>query len=116
MNQRRTSPRVDMELPVEIQWESRSGSPKQAVGKTGNISGSGLSIEIPVRLQRATSVKIKVKIPPEVTQSPVELLCHGRVIRSYRQGDTRGVGAVIDDYELRPLALAEAKAKRTRKV
>src|SRR5690349_13541275 len=52
MNQRRTGQRITMGLPVEIRWRTRTGSEKQAMGKTGNISGTGLFIEIPVRLQR----------------------------------------------------------------
>src|SRR5579872_2590801 len=104
LNQRRTSKRMEMELPVEIRWKSRSGSQKQAMGKTGNISGSGLFIEIPVRLQRATSVKIKVMLPPEVTKVPLELLCQGRVVRWNQHGQVQGLGAVIDEYELRPVS------------
>jgi hypothetical protein len=103
MNQRRTSNRLPMELPVEIRWKSRAGSLKQAMGKTGNISGSGLFIEIPVRLHRATSVMIKVMLPREVTQVPLELLCQGRVVRWNHHGQVQGLGAVIDEYELRPV-------------
>ena len=103
MNQRRASQRIPMELPVEIRWTSRAGSPKQAMGKTGNISGSGLFIEIPVRLHRATSVTIKVIFPREATQVPIELLCQGRVVRWNQRGQVQGLGAVIDEYELRPV-------------
>jgi hypothetical protein len=112
-NQRRTSKRMPMELPVEIRWKSRAGSQKQAVGKTGNISGSGLFIEIPVRLHRATSVKIRVLLPPEVTQVPLELLCQGRVVRWNQQGQVQGLGAVIDEYELRPVSRTGAAGKRS---
>ena len=102
-SQHRTGKRIPMELPVEIRWTNRAGSPKQAKGKTGNISGSGLFIEIPVRLHRATSVMIKVKLPREVTQVPLELLCQGRVVRWNHHGQVQGLGAVIDEYELRPV-------------
>jgi hypothetical protein len=103
MNQRRISERLPMELPVEIRWKSRAGSTKQAVGTTGNISGSGLFIEVPVRLHRSTAVAIKVKLPSEVTSVPLELLCQGRVVRSNQRGKAQGLGAVIDEYELRPV-------------
>ena len=103
MSQRRTSKRIPMELPVEIRWKSRGGSLKQAMGKTGNISGSGLFIEIATRLNRATSVMIKVTLPREVTQVPLELLCQGRVVRWNQRGKVQGLGAVIDEYELRPV-------------
>ena len=104
---------MEMELPVEIRWKSRAGSPKQAMGKTGNISSNGLFIEVPVRLSRATSVKIKVLLPPEVTQVPLELLCQGRVVRWNREGQVQGLGAVIDEYELRPVTRTGSGGKRT---
>jgi len=107
MNQQRTSQRIPMELPVEIRWKSRAGGTKQAIGKTGNISGSGLFIEVPIRLHRATSVSIKVMIPREATQTPLELLCKGRVVRWNRRGQVQGLGAVIDEYELRPMPRSE---------
>lgn len=113
MNQRRTSQRIPMELPVEIRWKNRAGSLKQAIGKTGNISGSGLFIEIPVRLHRATSVAIKVTFPREATQVPLELLCQGRVVRWNQRGKIQGLGAVIDEYELRPVPRSEAGGKRS---
>jgi len=113
MNQRRTSQRIQMELPVEIQWKSRAGSLKQALGKTGNISGSGLFIEIPVRLHRATSVTIKVVLPREVTKVPLELLCQGRVVRWNQHGQVQGLGAVIDEYELRPMPRAGSGGRRS---
>ena len=112
MNQRRTSQRIPMELPVEIRWKSRAGSLKQAMGKTGNISGSGLFIEIPIRLHRATSVMIKVMLPREVTQVPLELLCQGRVVRWNQHGQVQGLGAVIDEYELRPVPRTGSGGKR----
>ncbi len=112
MNQRRASQRLEMELPVEIRWKSRAGTPKQAMGKTGNISGSGLFIEIPIRLQRATSVMIKVVLPREVTKVPLELLCQGRVVRWNQHGQVQGLGAVIDEYELRPVSPTGSGGKR----
>jgi hypothetical protein len=104
-----------MDLPVEIQWKTRAGSPKKAQGKTGNISGSGLFIETPIRLQRATSVRIKVMLPREVTKVPLELLCEGRVVRWDQHGKVQGVGAVIDEYELRPASRIGSGGKRPAK-
>ena len=99
----RTGQRIQLELPVEIQWKNRAGRLKQAIGKTGNISGSGLFIEIPTRLNQATSVMIKVTLPREVTGTPIELLCQGRVVRWNKRGKVQGLGAVIDEYEFRPV-------------
>lgn len=112
MSQHRTGERIPMELPAEIRWKSRAGNLKHALGKTGNISGSGLFIEVAARLRRATSVMVKVKLPPEVTRVPLELLCKGRVVRWDQHGQVQGVGAVIDEYELRPLARFGKAGKR----
>jgi hypothetical protein len=115
MNQRRNGQRIQMELPVEIRWKSSAGGAKRVLGKTGNISSSGLFIETPVRLEDATSVTIKVQLPNEVTQIPTELLCKGRVVRWDQQGQVQGVGAVIDEYELRPVTPAtRTRARRKR--
>ncbi len=103
MSQRRTGRRIPVELPVEIRWKSKAGGLRHAMGKTGNISGSGLFIEVAAKLQRATSVMIKVKLPSEVTKVPTELLCQGRVVRWNNNGPIHGLGAVIDEYELRPV-------------
>ena len=113
MDQRRTSKRIPMEIPVEIWWKSRAGTRKQGMGKTGNISGSGLFIQFPVRLQRATSVTIKLKLPTEENQVPVELLCQGRIVRWNHEGRVQGIGAVIDEYELRPSPPTRARGIRT---
>jgi len=103
MDQHRGSKRVPMELPVEIRWKNRVGGSRRATGKTGDISGSGLFIEVPVRPQLSTPVTIKVLLPPEVTQVPMELRCVGRVVRWNRRGQSQGLGAVIDEYELCPV-------------
>jgi len=114
MNHGRAGQRIPMELPVEIQWKSPAGSLRQASGKTGNISGSGLFIEIPIRLRRATSITIKVVLPPKVTPVPLELLCKGRVVRWNQHGQVQGLGAVIDEYELRPVPRTGSGGKRSR--
>lgn len=104
-----------MGLPVEIRWTGRTGSQKQAVGRTGNISGNGLFIEIPVRLQRETAFTMRVELPRKPAQGPLELLCQGRVVRWNRRGEVQGLGAVIDEYELRPMPKVGTVKKSTKK-
>ena len=111
IKQRRTGQRIPIVLPVEIRWKNRAGRLERAMGKTGNISGSRLFIEIPTRLHQATSVAIKVTLPREVTQVPMELLCQGRVVRWNQRGKVQGVAAVIDEYELRPVRQTRSGGK-----
>ena len=112
MSERRASQRIPMELPIEIRWKTRAGRPKQAVSKTGNISGNGLFIEFPVHLQRETPLKIKVALPREGSQVPIELSCQGRVVRWKQDGQVEGLCVVIDEYELRPVSQAGSGRKR----
>jgi hypothetical protein len=99
----RAGQRIDVELPVEVRWKSRSGAYRQVHGKTYNISGNGLFVSIPIRPRLKTLVTITVSLPSEVTKIPLELMCQGRVVRWELKGQSRGLGAIIDEYELRPV-------------
>lgn len=102
-NHQRTGIRIPIELPVEVRWQSRWGHSRLVEGKTGNISGNGVFMSIPVRPRPKTLVKMRVVLPTTITSVPVELLFTGRVIRWNCPGETRGMGATIDEYEFRPL-------------
>jgi hypothetical protein len=112
MPQRRASNRMPMKLPVEIRWKSRAGTERQAWGKIADISGTGLFIEVAVRPRRETPVSLKVLLPRQGKQAPLELWCQGRVVRWNERGRNQGLGAVIDDYELRPARRDGPAAKR----
>jgi hypothetical protein len=101
-NIQRTGIRIPVELPVEVHWKSRWGHSRRVEGKTGNISGNGLFMSLPVRPPRKTPVTVRVFLPPTITRIPIELLCNGRVIRWSCPGESRGLGATIDEYELQP--------------
>ena len=101
-NNYRTGMRISLGVPVDVRWKSRSGTFHRVEGKIGNISGNGLFMNVPVRPPRNTPVTIKVLLPPTVTRIPIELLCNGRVVRWNRPGEPTGMGATIDEYELRP--------------
>jgi len=98
----RSGRRIPVELSVEVSWKSRGGHSRRVEGKTGNISGNGLFMSVPIRPPCKTPVTMRVLLPAAVTRVPVELLCNGRVIRWSCPGEARGMGATIDEYELRP--------------
>lgn len=102
IKQSRAGSRIPVELPAEVRWKSRSGSFRQVEGKTGNISGAGLFMTVPVRPHVQTPITIRVSLPAEVTGVPVELVCYARVVRWSQPDELPGVAAIIDDYELRP--------------
>ena len=101
MNFLRSGARIPLELPVEITWKNRAGRPKHAQGKTATMSGNGLYMEVPIRLRALTPISITVSLPVKFTGVPVQLLCHGRVVKQDGPGPAAGVGAIIDDYRFR---------------
>lgn len=105
MNYLRAGIRIPVELPVHVRWKNRAGSFRRVQGKTGNISANGLFMTVPIRLRCETLITFTVILPAEVTKVPVEILCQGRVVRRNRPGELPGVGAIIDDYQLRPAHL-----------
>jgi PilZ domain len=92
--------RVPVELPVQIRWKTRTGRDRVAQGKTESMSGNGLFILAPVRLRHNTAIQFTVALPAEVTNTPMQLQCVGRVVRQKKTGDEAGLGVVIDDYRL----------------
>lgn len=101
IDNQRTGLRIPLGLPVELRWKSRGGNSRHVEGRTGNISGNGLFMNIPVRPPCNTTVTMRVFLPSAITHVPVELLCIGRVVRWNAPGESTGMGATIDEYEFR---------------
>ena len=97
----RTGGRIPIELPVEIQWKTRTGTSKKAQGMTSSISSNGVFMTVPVKLPLKTAITISVNLPVEFTRIPLRLLCRARVV--WQSARPQGLGAVIDDYQLRPV-------------
>lgn len=102
MDHLREGLRFPVHLPVQVSWKSRTGRLRTIWGRTGDVSGNGLFVNLSVRPRRKTPIAIRVTLPPETAQVPVELLCWGRVVRWNLPGQLLGVAAVIDHYQLRP--------------
>jgi hypothetical protein len=78
-------------------------------GKTVNIGPNGLFITIPRPLRPGKTITFTIRLPAELTKSPVELVCRGRVVRRRRTGKQQGIAAIIDDFQIRPLTQRAAK-------
>jgi PilZ domain len=96
----RSGTRIPIELPVSIRWKNPAGIERNVQAKTGDISGNGLLILMPVRLRHGTPLQFTIALPSEVTGVPVQLRCQGRVVRQQPRKASAGVGIVIDDYQL----------------
>jgi len=95
--------RIPVELPVQMRWKTQAGTERQAQGKTESMSGNGLFILARVRLKHDTPIEFTVLLPAEVTRTPMQLQCVGRVVRQQKSGSPAGLGVVIDDYRLTSL-------------
>ncbi len=94
---------MPLELPVHVRWQSRAGNCRQMRGTTGNISGNGLFMTVPIQLRCKTPITFTVFLPAEITRVSLELLCQGRVVRRNPPGEVPGIGAIIDDYQIRTI-------------
>lgn len=90
--------RIPVELPVQIRWRGPAGIERFAQGKTESMSGNGLLILAPVQLRHDTPINFTVSLPAEVTHTPMQLQCRGRVVRQHRTGVPNGLGVVLDNY------------------
>ena len=102
MNCLRLGIRFPVELPVTVRWKSRPGRVRQIHGKITTMSGNGVFMRLPSQLRPNTKIVLTVSLPAEVTKVPLRLRCQARVV-SQKEAETYpfGIGAVIDDYQIR---------------
>jgi len=101
MLERRQGKRYALRLPARVRWKVRGGSVGRAQGKTGDVSSSGLLVELPNALPVGTTINVTIDLPIALTKVPVDLACLGRVVRKSRMGKNQGIAVIIEDFELR---------------
>jgi len=94
--------RFPVEFPVTVQWKTRPGKVRQIQGKITTMSGNGVFMRLPSQLRPNTRIVLTVSLPAEITKVPLKLRCLARVV-GQRENETYpfGIGAVIDDYQIR---------------
>jgi len=98
----RLSARVPLKLPVRVWWRTINGKSQEVEGKTGNISTNGIFVMIRRRLRHNAPISFLVDLPSEITREPVQLLGHGRIVRSSGAREAPGIAVIIDEYDIRP--------------
>jgi hypothetical protein len=99
------APRFPIKLPVALksapnaQGETRSATGSNAI-ETENISANGVLFRMDADVPVGSAVDFTISLPADVVgaEADVQVDCHGRVVRSFEDGDRRGVGVVIDEY------------------
>lgn len=94
-NDLQSAARFPIHLPLVV--KSKSG---ESLTQTQNISANGVSFRVDAEMPIGAPVDFTISLPAEVVgaKADVQVDCRGRVVRSYVDEGTRGVGVVIDEY------------------
>jgi len=94
-----------VEFPVTVQWKTRPGKVRRIQGKITTMSGNGVFMRLPSQLRPNTRVVLTVSLPAEVTKVPLKIRCQARVVSQSEAVESYpfGIGAVIDDYQIRTI-------------
>jgi hypothetical protein len=95
--------RFPVEFPVNVRWKARPGRVHRMRGEIITMSGNGVFMRLPSQLRPNTRITLTVSLPTEITRIPLKLFCQARVVgQNETQTYPFGIGAIIDDYQIRP--------------
>jgi len=98
--ERRSSRRYTMALPVTIRDNNGRGSVPELRGKTRDVSFRGLYFMIDADCNPGAEIEFILTLPKEITlATDVNIHCFGHVVRVEPQEAGRGVAARIERYE-----------------
>jgi PilZ domain len=88
--------RFPIKLPVALKTAGTAGRTIE----TENISANGVLFRMDADVPVGSAVDFTLSLPADVVgaESDVQVDCRGRVVRSFADGQRRGVGVVIDEY------------------
>jgi|SRR5579862_115804 len=98
------APRFPIKLPVAFKSSGNGlGLGQGQAGKTietENISANGVLFRMDADVPVGSAVDFTISLPADVVgaEADVQVDCRGRVVRSFADGNRRGVGVVIDEY------------------
>ncbi len=99
------APRFPIHLPVALKSAATGAAAAVALGpekaiETENISANGVLFRMDADVPVGSAVDFTISLPADVVgaAADVQVDCRGRVVRSFADGDRRGVGVVIDEY------------------
>ncbi len=87
-------------FPIRLPVAMKSGEAVKTI-ETENISANGVLFRMDADVPVGSAVDFTISLPADVVgaDTDVQLDCHGRVVRSFEDGERRGVGVVIDEYK-----------------
>ena len=100
MEERRSSRRYTMALPVTIRGNNGHKNTPEKNGKTRDVSFRGLYFTTDAEYDAGTEIEFILTLPKEITlATDVNIHCYGQVVRVESKEAGSGVAARIDRYE-----------------
>ncbi|HUQ50200.1 MAG TPA: PilZ domain-containing protein [Terriglobales bacterium] len=103
MSDLRTGKRFPLSLPITIRSKKQA---RNNAATTADVSAAGVYIQADADLEVGTKIEFDISLPANVvgTDSDVEIVCKGRVIRmdnasGKNKAKKAGVACVIDHYK-----------------
>ena len=101
-NERRTSRRFTMTLPLSVKVPAEEGG-AQKHAETRDVSFRGLYFLFDEKIEPGSSLEFVLTLPKEITMAgDVHIRCYGEVVRVEDRSGRRGVAARIERYEFLP--------------
>jgi hypothetical protein len=90
--------RFPVKLPIAV--KSKAG---ESVTESDNISANGVLFRLDSEMPVGSAVDFTISLPADIVGAgaDVQLLCHGRVARSFAEDGRVGLGVVIDEYHFK---------------
>jgi len=92
-----SAPRFPLHLSASVKTEGTAYS-----AETENISANGVLFAMDRDVPVGSMVDFTILLPADVVgaRRDVQIDCRGRVVRSFEDSGRRGVGVVIDEYQI----------------
>ena len=92
-----SAPRFPLHLSASVKTEGTAYS-----AETENISANGVLFAMDRDVPVGSIVDFTILLPADIVgaRRDVQIDCRGRVVRSFEDAGRRGVGVVIDEYQI----------------
>jgi hypothetical protein len=92
-----SAPRFPLHLSASVKSQGSAFS-----AETENISANGVLLAMDNDVPIGSTVDFTIMLPADVVgaRKDVQIDCRGRVVRSFEDRGRRGVGVVIDEYQI----------------
>jgi len=90
----RSAVRFPLHLPIQVQGD------RQYQAEMRDISAGGVLFNVNSELKVGSTIEFTVLLPGGSlgVEKDVRVSCHGRIARTYKEGEQSVVAAVIDEY------------------